>query len=48
MTELLTFYDALAVLDEMRLVIGDPGRLASAVGRPATTVFGQDAYPTSP
>ncbi len=45
MTELLTFEDALAVLDEMRLVIGDPGLLASAVGRPATTVFGEDAYP---
>lgn len=45
MTELLTFEDALAVLDEMRLVIGDPGLLASAVGRPGTTVFGEDAYP---
>ena len=45
MTELLTFEDALAVLDEMRLVIGDPGLLASAVGRPVATVFGEDAYP---
>ena len=45
MTELLTFEDALAVLDEMHLVVGDPGLLASAVGRPATTVFGEDAYP---
>lgn len=45
MTELLTFEDALAVLDEMQLVIADPGLLASAVGRPAATVFGEDAYP---
>ncbi len=45
MTELLTFEDALAVLDEMHLVVGDPGLLVSAVGRPAATVFGQDAYP---
>lgn len=45
MTELLTFEDALAVLDEMHLVVGDPGLLAAAVGRPATTVFGEDAYP---
>jgi death-on-curing protein len=44
-TELLTFEDALAVLDEIHLVIGDPGLLASAVGRPAATVFGEDAYP---
>lgn len=45
MTELLTFEDALAVLDEMHLVLADPGLLASAVGRPAATVFGEDAYP---
>lgn len=45
MTDLLTFEDALAVLDEMRLVVADPGLLASAVGRPAATVFGEDAYP---
>ena len=45
MTELLSFEDALAVLDEMHLVVADPGLLASAVGRPAATVFGQDAYP---
>jgi death on curing protein len=45
MTELLTFEDALAVLDEMQLVVADPGLLASAIGRPATTVFGEDAYP---
>jgi death-on-curing protein len=44
-TELLTFEDALAVLDEMQLVIRDPGLFASAIARPATTVFGDDAYP---
>jgi death-on-curing protein len=44
MTELLTFEDALAVLDEMHLVIADPGLLASAVARPAATVFGEEAY----
>lgn len=45
MTDLLTFEDALAVIDEMQLVIADPGLLASAVARPAATVFGEDAYP---
>lgn len=45
MTELLNFEEALAVLDEMHLVVGDPGLLAAAVGRPSATVFGQDAYP---
>jgi death-on-curing protein len=44
-SELLTFEDALAVLDEMHLVLADPGLLASAVARPASTVFGEDAYP---
>ena len=45
MSELLAFEDALAVLDEMRLVLADPGLFASAIARPATTVFGEDAYP---
>ncbi|HJQ03489.1 MAG TPA: type II toxin-antitoxin system death-on-curing family toxin [Jatrophihabitans sp.] len=45
MTELLTLEDALTVLDEMGLVVADPGLLASAVARPAATVFGADAYP---
>ncbi len=45
MTDLLTLEDALAVLDEMGLVVADPGLLASAVARPAATVFGKDAYP---
>src|ERR1700753_3647605 len=29
----------------MHLLVGDPGLLAAAVGRPASTVFGEDAYP---
>lgn len=45
MTDLLTFEDALVVLDEMHLAVGDVGLLASAVGRPAATVFAEDAYP---
>lgn len=45
MSELLTLEDALAVLDEMHLVLADPGLLASAIARPASTVFGEDAYP---
>ena len=45
MTDLLSLENALAILDEMGLVVGDPGLLASAVGRPAATVFGEDAYP---
>ena len=45
MSELLAFEDALAVLDEMRLVLAAPGLFASAIARPATTVFGEDAYP---
>lgn len=45
MSELLTFEDALAVIDGLGLTLADPGLLASAVGRPAATVFGEDAYP---
>ncbi len=45
MTDLLSLEDVLSVVDEMGRVLGDPGLLASAVGRPAATVFGEDAYP---
>jgi death-on-curing protein len=48
MTDLLTMEDALAVLDELGLVLAGPGLLASAVARPAATVFGADAYPDRP
>jgi death-on-curing protein len=44
-TDLLTIEDAFAVLDELGLVVADPGLLASAVARPAATVFGAGAYP---
>lgn len=45
MNELLTFEDALAIIDQLGMTLADPGLLASAIGRPAATVFGQDAYP---
>lgn len=45
MTELLTFEEGLAVLDELGLRLADPGLHASALGRPAAMIFGQDAYP---
>ena len=45
MTDLLTLEDALIVLDELGLKVADPGLLASAIARPAATVFGADAYP---
>lgn len=48
MTDLLTLEDALTILDEMGLMVADPGLLASAVARPAATVFGTDAYPDLP
>jgi death on curing protein len=44
MTELLTFNDALAVVDELGFVIRDVGLLSSALGRPGTTMFGEDVY----
>lgn len=37
---------AAGVLDEVQL--RDPGLLASAAARPATSVFGEDAYPSFP
>ena len=50
MTDHLTVEDLLeiaaGVLDEV--LIRDPGGLASAVARPAMSVFGEDAYPTLP
>jgi death-on-curing protein len=45
MTDLLSLENALVVLDEMGLILADPGLFASAIGRPAATVFGTDAYP---
>lgn len=38
--------DALYVIDDLGFHVRDVGLLASALARPATTVFGADAYPT--
>jgi len=45
MTRFLTIDDALQVLDRFGFHARDAGLLASALARPATTVFGADAYP---
>jgi death-on-curing protein len=45
-TEFLTLDDALLVAREFGFHVRDHGLLASALARPATTVFGDDAYPT--
>ena len=44
----LTLDDVLEVADGIidGVVVRDMGLLASAVARPQTTVFGEDAYPT--
>ncbi len=46
MTRHLTLDDALQVLARYGFHVRDAGLLASALARPATTVFGADAYPT--
>ncbi|MFT3901310.1 MAG: type II toxin-antitoxin system death-on-curing family toxin [Gordonia sp. (in: high G+C Gram-positive bacteria)] len=46
MTDYLTLDDALLVAHEFGFIVGDAGLLASALARPATTVFGKDAYAT--
>lgn len=46
MTGYLTFDDILRQVERAGFVVRDPGLLASAVARPGTTVFGEDAYPT--
>lgn len=46
MTRYLTFDDILRQVERAGFVVRDPGLLASAVARPGTTVFGEDAYPT--
>lgn len=46
MTRYLTFDDILRQVDRSGFVVRDPGLLASAVARPGTTVFGEDAYPS--
>ena len=46
MTEYVTLDDALLVAQELGFHVRDHGLLASALARPATTVFGADAYPS--
>lgn len=46
MTRYLTIDDALQVLDRYGFHARDAGLLASALARPATTIFGADAYAT--
>lgn len=43
--ELLTGEDLLRVADRMGLIVRDEGLLLSAAIRPATRLFGRDAYP---
>ena len=45
---LLTFADVLHIAERVlgEVQVRDAGLLQSAVARPATTVFGEDAYPT--
>lgn len=43
--EYLTLEDLLVIVEELGAQVRDIGLLASAVARPQTTVFGEDAYP---
>ena len=47
MTDYLELDDALHVVERLGFYVRDAGLLASALARPATTVFGVDAYPGS-
>ncbi|PZU40813.1 MAG: death-on-curing protein [Microbacterium sp.] len=44
MTEFLSLDDAMHVARRMGFHVRDAGLLASALARPATTLFGEDAY----
>ncbi|NYE93850.1 death-on-curing protein [Psychromicrobium silvestre] len=44
MTQYLELDDALWVIDKFGFIPREVGLLASALARPATTVYGQDAY----
>lgn len=46
MTHYLTFEDVLRQVERAGWVVRDAGLLASAVARPSTSVFGEDAYPS--
>jgi death-on-curing protein len=45
-TRYLTLEDVLRQVGRSGWIVRDAGLLASAVARPAASVFGQDAYPT--
>lgn len=46
MTEFLTLDDALHIAARLGFHVRDAGLLGSALARPATTLFGDDAYPS--
>lgn len=46
MTTYVTLDDVLFFADRLGFHVKDPGLLESAVARPATKVYGKDAYPT--
>lgn len=46
MTEYLTVEDGLLIVDRLGFHVRDGGLLASALARPAASMFGEDAYET--
>lgn len=46
MTEFLTPEDAIQITEILGQSVRDLGLLASAIGRPSASVFGEDAYPS--
>ncbi len=46
MTQYLSLEDALIQVRSFGFFVKDPGLLESALARPKTSVFGEDAYPT--
>jgi death-on-curing protein len=46
MTEYLALDDSLHIAQRLGFHVRDAGLLASALARPATTIFGDDAYPS--
>lgn len=46
MTEFLTLDDGMLIVQRFGFHVRDGGLLASALARPAASVFGEDAYPT--
>lgn len=46
MTEYVTFDDALQITQAYGFHVRDAGLLASALARPAASMFGEDAYPS--